>query len=672
MIRVGFTTDDWSHGPYLVFVAPLPHHFYEAAAWAANIGPIAAIARQGCCTFFTGTDLPIKQPRFCQNGVTMPHTLQSKLSVFLLLPVAVLLFVMGLLGYTLGKQFLIKQWSDAAVLRLERAAREVDSRLSHPKSLMRLYPALGKSGAPEDAGGVILNALRETKGVVSVDVTWNENESSPLFSSHRGMQGRRFEMGSHWMRMSPQRSTIRDIGTPRYDPMIQNRTVTVISDLLDENGGSLGTLTVVIRFDYLMEGIVGAGWWQSRHAYLVGRSGTILAGAVDTDIKMLGENGNALENAILDEMQRKDSGTVFGERHSILAVAGFVALKEVPWYLVMFAPAREVLDPVFRFEFYYAATGVLCILVILLLIQVNVKRTANAVREVSRAAREVADGKLGDPLPVKTVDEVGEMTRSFNVMVTQLKEREQMKKELELARETQQLLIPHRFPTLPGVDLAGAAQYCDETGGDYYDVFPIGGENGGQWGICVGDVSGHGIPSALLMASMRSALRQRALLGGDPAAIVKDVNRLISKDVEDSGQFITLFFLTLSIQDKRLRWIRAGHDPALHYNAKQDKFNNLSGQGVAIGLDENAIFQTESCREFAKGDVIVAGTDGLWESMNRKGEMFGKKRLRQAIRGCAEKKADQIVLEIMGELENFRQERPADDDVTLIVLKSEN
>jgi sigma-B regulation protein RsbU (phosphoserine phosphatase) len=143
-------------------------------------------------------------------------------------------------------------------------------------------------------------------------------------------------------------------------------------------------------------------------------------------------------------------------------------------------------------------------------------------------------------------------------------------------------------------------------------------------GVAIGDVSGHGIPSALLMATVRSALRQRASLPGSTAKIIYDVNRQLVEDVEDSGQFMTMFFLALDTAAGQLEWVRAGHDPGIVYDPVSDSFSELGGSGLAPGVDAEWIYEDYKKTDLSNGQIIVLSTDGIWEARNKMGEMLGK------------------------------------------------
>jgi sigma-B regulation protein RsbU (phosphoserine phosphatase) len=219
------------------------------------------------------------------------------------------------------------------------------------------------------------------------------------------------------------------------------------------------------------------------------------------------------------------------------------------------------------------------------------------------------------------------------------------------------------------LDIAGRSIYCDETGGDYYDF--INGDTGEdeQLTIAVGDVSGHGISSALLMAAVRSSLRQRLSQPGGAGGIISDVNRQLVQDVEDSGQFMTLFYLNIDATNMQAHWVRAGHDPAIFYDPVTDSFEELAGSGMALGIDEDWQYKAYLKSGLNPGQIIFLSTDGIWEAFNHKGEMFGKERIYDIIRNHSSLSANEIINIIIQSLKRFQQGAPIEDDITLVVIK---
>ena len=249
------------------------------------------------------------------------------------------------------------------------------------------------------------------------------------------------------------------------------------------------------------------------------------------------------------------------------------------------------------------------------------------IRPVSRmedAMAKLGQGDLTVAVPVENNDELGALSEHFNQMTVGLKERYEMRRSLNLAREVQQNLLPRDNPAVKGLDIAGKSIYCDETGGDYYDFLGNEDSDDGKFAIVIGDVSEHGIPSALLMATARAFIRQRSALSGDISRVVSDVNRQLTQDVEDSGRFMTLFYLLIDINREHLQWVRAGHDAAILYDPAADQFEELDGEGIALGISQDWPYQAYERDGLSSGQIIMLSTDGLWEAQNRNGEMFGK------------------------------------------------
>jgi sigma-B regulation protein RsbU (phosphoserine phosphatase) len=261
------------------------------------------------------------------------------------------------------------------------------------------------------------------------------------------------------------------------------------------------------------------------------------------------------------------------------------------------------------------------------------------------------------------------MGRVFNLVGPRLEEHYRIRRALDLAKEVQQSLLPKKAPSVRGLDIAGRSLYSEDTGGDYFDYFALGAPPGRKTAVVVGDVSGHGLSSALLMTSVRALLRFRAFLPGGPAGVVADLNRQLSADNEESGQFVTLFYTEADMGERTLRWVRAGHDPAVFYDPAEDRFDALEGQGAALGLDARGGFE-ECVRTLRTGQIVAIGTDGIWEARNAEGRMFGKPAYRALIRANAGRAAHEIIDAVFQSLAEFRRGAgPPEDDITLVVLK---
>lgn len=245
----------------------------------------------------------------------------------------------------------------------------------------------------------------------------------------------------------------------------------------------------------------------------------------------------------------------------------------------------------------------------------------------------------------------------------------EQKKALQLAGEVQKSLLPHQKPRVSGLDVAGRNVSCDEIGGDYYDFLWKREVNTGPFSIVVGDISGHGVESALLMTTARAFLRMRFSQPGTLSDVITAMNRHLAKDVLELGKFMTLFCVTIDPARKQLTWVRAGHDPAILYDPVQDRFEELKGEGVALGvLGEISYIENEKSN-LTNGQILAIGTDGIWEATNIDGEMFGKNRLRGIIRENSSAPAGDILNKVYDSLNQFTRGQPAEDDITLVIIK---
>jgi len=317
-------------------------------------------------------------------------------------------------------------------------------------------------------------------------------------------------------------------------------------------------------------------------------------------------------------------------------------------------------------------TGI-SLVVVLIVVAVVAARASETVtqpvRELTGAAEDLAGGNYDAHAEVRSHDEIGELAGIFNDMGPKLRDREKMKRSLALAMEVQQHLLPQETPTLAGFDIAGESIYCDETGGDYYDFIEMHSLGSGKLGIAVGDVTGHGIGAALLMASARAVLRSHAeQRGEDLSGLFDTLNHHLVRDT-GASRFMTLFYGIVDSGDRSLRWISGGHDPAIRLRRSTNEFDELVSLGVPLGVQEGMAYESSGPLMLGAGDIVVIGTDGIWEARNRVGEMFGKDRLREVIAAHADRSARSIFESVAGAVKEFIGVGPQEDDVTLVVVK---
>ncbi|EHJ48372.1 protein serine/threonine phosphatase with extracellular sensor [Solidesulfovibrio carbinoliphilus subsp. oakridgensis] len=284
------------------------------------------------------------------------------------------------------------------------------------------------------------------------------------------------------------------------------------------------------------------------------------------------------------------------------------------------------------------------------------------------AWKRLGGGDFSVRLTMRVGDERQTLIDAFNETVPVLADHLRLQRSMEVAQEVQRNLLPAAPPEIPGLDVAGVGLSCDETGGDYFDYRAVVRDGEVCLDTVVGDVTGHGLPSALLMATGR-ALLLATEDSETPAERVSRANRLLARDVGDSGRFMTLVAMEIRPLAGQARYVRAGHDPALLYDPEADAFTAWTGRGLPLGIQPDYRYE-ENVRPFARpGLVLVLGTDGIWETRNPGGEMYGKERFRESIRRAARESAAAIVATVLRDLAAFRAGGRQKDDVTLVVVK---
>ena len=252
----------------------------------------------------------------------------------------------------------------------------------------------------------------------------------------------------------------------------------------------------------------------------------------------------------------------------------------------------------------------------------------------------------------------------------QLLEQELISRQLETAREVQLKLLPASSPNLPGYDIAGICIPTDEIGGDYFDYIPL---THNRLGLAVADVSGHGIPSALVMTAFRALLRTKALGNSRPANIANTIDRLLPQ-FTGNNHYVTVLYAVLEAPSGDLTYISCGHPPPLllRANGETETLNRHNpALGLALGIFQNLRHSDEEVN-LAKGDILVLYTDGAFELMNRNAEAFGIQRLVRVIRENQHLAADEIILKVIRATQDFSDDYGYLDDFTLVIVKREH
>jgi sigma-B regulation protein RsbU (phosphoserine phosphatase) len=314
------------------------------------------------------------------------------------------------------------------------------------------------------------------------------------------------------------------------------------------------------------------------------------------------------------------------------------------------------------------AAAALAMLGALLLAGGLARRVSGPVQALIGFMRRVGAGDLEAQADFGGSREFRELSNALNGMIGDLRDRLRLRHSLDVAMQVQQRLLPGRPPRVPGLDVAGHSTYCDETGGDYYDFLVLDKAAPDTVLVALGDVMGHGVAAALVMSGARAVLRDRAGTAGSLANLMGRLNRMLAADLEGT-RFMTMHLSFINARAGTFRWASAGHDPALIFDPATNRFEEAAAADLPLGIMDDVEYGEHSYGPLRTGQVIVVGTDGVWEMPNAVGEQFGKQRLRDAIRDSAAGSAGQIVQAVLDRLTTFRGDRRPTDDVTFVVLK---
>ncbi len=292
--------------------------------------------------------------------------------------------------------------------------------------------------------------------------------------------------------------------------------------------------------------------------------------------------------------------------------------------------------------------------------------------------RQVVHGKVDqDEIDIDASDEIGEIAQAFNEMTNKfreaqvnLMEQQKLQKELQVAQEIQQMLLPSDFPKVEGYEIASYYEAAKEVGGDLFDFVEV---DDDSIGIIVADVSGKGVPGSLIMTMIRTALRLESRGNKNPADVLARVNRFVADDMK-RGMFVTMFYIILDSRNREIHFASAGHNPMILYrgSTKQTYYLNPTGFPVGIQLPDLDLFarkiQTDSIR-LKEDDILVLYTDGITEAMNSNRELFREERFLNAIRQNSHLDVGEFVKSINNELKNFTGGAPQNDDITFVAIK---
>jgi sigma-B regulation protein RsbU (phosphoserine phosphatase) len=349
----------------------------------------------------------------------------------------------------------------------------------------------------------------------------------------------------------------------------------------------------------------------------------------------------------------------------------------LPWTLYVVTPEDDLIAPVRASQ---RRTLLMALGAVAITLTLGIVVARLAIRPVLRLrdhVRRVGAGEHERRIELRSVRELGELARDINAMASDLLEGARMRDSLRLAMDVQQALLPAACPRTPGLDIAARCVYCDETGGDYYDFLALEeSEGAGGVSIAIGDVMGHGVAAALLMATARAVLRSGE---GHGVTLPEHLARVNEQLVRDTGgrRFMTMLLMRIvppcsseaCASGGSLAWSTAGQPAGLLYRPDDERASMLPGDGFPLGVVEGAAFDAQTLDGIPPGSVLLVATDGLFEAESPSGEAFGWDRVRGSLERHAARSAAEIAEGVYEDLLAFCDGKRIGDDVSLVVAR---
>jgi sigma-B regulation protein RsbU (phosphoserine phosphatase) len=459
-----------------------------------------------------------------------------------------------------------------------------------------------------------------------------------------------------------------------------------VQPIQDNAGQTLGVIDAELSLydiskflDKLQVGKTGLAFVMNREGQLIATSTSVPVTGLDHKLFSASASTNSVISAAGIYLNQEFSSLAditipyqisldIEETAYLFMVSPFEHATGLSWLIATMVPATDYMTAIKAARQRNILIGITAVGMTLMLGLVFAYIGVRAILDLVGHVRRIGKGDLEHELQLRYSPEFAKLTDEINAMTAGLRDRMRLRHSLALAMEVQQSLLPSDAPAIEGLDIAGHSAYCDETGGDYYDFLDIAGVSETTAAIAVGDVVGHGVAAAMLMATARGILRCRCQESGTLADLLNNMNDLL---IEDTGgeRFMTMLLMTIDAVNGRLQWATAGHEPPFAYDQGPDRFIELEGSGFPLGLMSGVTYDEYSFASVKTGQVYVASTDGIWETMGPQGEMFGINRFRELIRRYAHLPAAQISKSLSKDLELFRGGSKQSDDIAFVVIK---
>lgn len=475
---------------------------------------------------------------------------------------------------------------------------------------------------------------------------------------------------------------------PYFDIGGSNTYVVTCAAPVYRQGKLLGVAACDVSLDWLSDFLTALPVGTRGYAFLLDRRGIPISSPTrsrpkpgEPPAKQAGRTLR-LSTRILSAVGRRLNNQAHGYfpfQDTTSGSAGWVVHERVPstgWTVAAFLSRAETRGRIVRLGTGEVSIGLAGMVMMLLVSYLLSRSMVRPIERLEQATATLAAGDLDAPLPEpKGQDELARLTGSFAAMRQALKERmadleavtadrERIAGEMRIAGSIQQSLLPDRLPDGAGPDVEARISPAREVGGDLYDhqLLP-----NRSLALAVGDVSGKGLPAALLMAVTRTHLRGLWPRVESPSELMSQLNGLLEVDCKAS-MFVTLTCLLIDIETGRCRYARGGHSSPVVVRASGAVEVLPEVRGALLGVD-NGIAYDEGCLRLAPGDRILLYTDGVTEARDSRRQLFGADRLVAALAGAPGNSARDLVDHVLASVGEFVGAEEQADDMAIVVYR---
>lgn len=449
----------------------------------------------------------------------------------------------------------------------------------------------------------------------------------------------------------------------------------------DNANNIVGIFSIDLSTNWLTELVNSTKPFPDSYTIVVDKQGNYIVAREEGKNKNLfitaAQMSNPGASRLVQLMTAGKSGSMMLNDDGVESFVYYSPITSTDWYMAIVCPYHEMFHKLNNFKKIVVIFFIVTLVLIYCLCSIAISQLTIPLREFASYARTIENGQFDTPLPkINTKDEMRELHDSFLYMQQKLSEyiinlkqttiaKEKIESELRIAHDIQQGMLPKTFPAFPDrkeIDIYAVLNPAREVGGDLYDFFII----GDNLYFAIGDVSGKGVPSSLLMAATVSQLHSVSSRYTSPAGIANALNESIA-DNNDSDMFVTFFIAMLNLKTGLLRYCNAGHTaPVITLPGYTSEFFNIPSS-LPLGIMKDYKYTEQECT-LSPCSALLLYTDGVTDAENGMKQFYTRERLLESVRKHNHLHPRKFVSGIKADLEKYVQGSPQTDDITMLTI----